>query len=91
MLLQPQHLQQHKQRRDVARSENSVAFGDLEAHRVIGTGQFGSVRLVRHVLTGRLFALKVRINIVAWMRRRVKWSRLHRAFALQATICRMGT
>ena len=36
----------------------SIAFGDLEQLRVIGTGQFGLVRLVRHRTTGQPFALK---------------------------------
>jgi cGMP-dependent protein kinase len=34
-------------------------FRDLELHRVVGTGQFGLVRLVRHRPTGQAFALKV--------------------------------
>ena len=29
------------------------------SRQVVGTGQFGSVRLVRHVPTGGLYALKV--------------------------------
>ena len=36
-----------------------VAFGDLEPLRIVGTGQFGLVRLVRHRVTGEPFALKV--------------------------------
>lgn len=40
---------------------SNILFSDLEAHRVVGTGQFGSVRLVRHVPTGRLYALKVTV------------------------------
>ncbi len=40
--------------------ELRLLFGELEAHRVVGTGQFGSVSLVRHLPTGRLYALKVR-------------------------------
>ena len=36
-----------------------VEFPDLELLRVIGTGQFGLVRLVRHRVTGTPFALKV--------------------------------
>jgi len=36
-----------------------IAFGDLEPLRVVGTGQFGLVRLVRHRATGEPFALKV--------------------------------
>jgi hypothetical protein len=35
-----------------------IAFGDLEQLRVVGTGQFGLVRLVRHRATGEPFALK---------------------------------
>jgi hypothetical protein len=40
-------------------AEVPIAFGDLEVHRQVGSGQFGVVRLVRHVPTGRLYALKV--------------------------------
>jgi hypothetical protein len=37
-----------------------VDFRDLELRRVVGTGQFGLVRLVRNVKTDEVFALKVR-------------------------------
>ena len=37
-----------------------VFFKDLELQRVVGTGQFGLVRLVRHRATGQAYALKVR-------------------------------
>jgi hypothetical protein len=36
-----------------------IEFSDLEVHRQVGSGQFGVVRLVRHLPTGRLYALKV--------------------------------
>uniref|UniRef100_A0A383VZL0 cGMP-dependent protein kinase n=1 Tax=Tetradesmus obliquus TaxID=3088 RepID=A0A383VZL0_TETOB len=36
-----------------------IDFADLELRRVIGTGQFGLVRVVRHVKTDEVFALKV--------------------------------
>ena len=38
----------------------NVAFKDLEFHRIIGTGQFGLVRLVRNMKTNEVYALKVR-------------------------------
>lgn len=37
----------------------SVKFKELELHRIIGTGQFGLVRLVRHVVDNEVYALKV--------------------------------
>jgi hypothetical protein len=36
-----------------------IRFEDLELRRVIGTGQFGLVRVVRHVPTNAVYALKV--------------------------------
>ncbi len=36
-----------------------IDFRDLELRRVVGTGQFGLVRLVRHTKTDEVFALKV--------------------------------
>lgn len=36
-----------------------VEFEDLEMHRIIGTGQFGLVRIVRHMKTNEVYALKV--------------------------------
>jgi hypothetical protein len=41
-------------------SLRSLNFNDLELHRIIGTGQFGAVRLVRSKVTSEVFALKVR-------------------------------
>ena len=38
--------------------EATIALGDLEHLRVLGTGTFGQVTLVRHSPTGCLFALK---------------------------------
>ncbi|GMH43342.1 hypothetical protein BSKO_11264 [Bryopsis sp. KO-2023] len=46
---------------DVGKShgqEKKVRFSELEQHQVVGSGSFGSVRLVRHVHTGHLYALK---------------------------------
>ncbi|KAG1669686.1 hypothetical protein FOA52_002070 [Chlamydomonas sp. UWO 241] len=43
----------------VERIHSGVAFSDLEPHRIIGTGQFGSVRLVRDRSTGKVYALKI--------------------------------
>jgi hypothetical protein len=40
-----------------------IDFADLELRRVIGTGQFGLVRVVRHVKTDEVFALKVRPRV----------------------------
>ncbi len=37
-----------------------IAFSELEFHRIIGTGQFGMVRVVRHIRTNEVYALKVR-------------------------------
>lgn len=37
-----------------------IDFKDLELRRVVGTGQFGLVRVVRHVKTDEVYALKVR-------------------------------
>ena len=42
----------------------SLVFSDLELHRVIGTGQFGAVRLVRSKVTNEVFALKVGASLV---------------------------
>jgi hypothetical protein len=42
-----------------------IDFADLELRRVIGTGQFGLVRVVRHVKTDEVFALKVRVTVIA--------------------------
>lgn len=37
----------------------SINFADLEFHRIVGTGQFGLVRVVRNVKTNDVYALKV--------------------------------
>ncbi len=37
-----------------------IAFSELEFHRIIGTGQFGMVRVVRHIKSNEAYALKVR-------------------------------
>jgi hypothetical protein len=42
-----------------------IDFADLELRRVIGTGQFGLVRVVRHVKTDEVFALKVRLSLAS--------------------------
>jgi hypothetical protein len=39
-----------------------IDFANLELRRVIGTGQFGLVRVVRHVKTDEVFALKVSLR-----------------------------
>ncbi|KAG2485663.1 hypothetical protein HYH03_015635 [Edaphochlamys debaryana] len=36
-----------------------VKFAELEFHRIIGTGQFGLVRVVRNIKTNEVYALKV--------------------------------
>ena len=36
-----------------------IPFEELEQHRIVGTGQFGLVRLVRHMKTNNVYALKV--------------------------------
>jgi len=36
-----------------------VAFSDLVHLRVVGTGQFGMVRVVQHRVTGEVYALKI--------------------------------
>eukprot|EP01066_Platyproteum_vivax_P015984 Platyproteum_vivax@DN6982_c0_g1_i1.p1 len=38
--------------------DSSVLYGDLEVHRVVGHGTFGTVKLVRHKGTGTRYALK---------------------------------
>eukprot|EP00199_Chlamydomonas_sp_CCMP681_P000070 CAMPEP_0119102536 /NCGR_PEP_ID=MMETSP1180-20130426/1251_1 /TAXON_ID=3052 ORGANISM="Chlamydomonas cf sp, Strain CCMP681" /NCGR_SAMPLE_ID=MMETSP1180 /ASSEMBLY_ACC=CAM_ASM_000741 /LENGTH=1028 /DNA_ID=CAMNT_0007086843 /DNA_START=136 /DNA_END=3222 /DNA_ORIENTATION=+ len=37
----------------------SIDFRDLECHRIVGTGQFGLVRVVRNVKTNEVYALKI--------------------------------
>jgi len=39
-----------------------IEYHDLEMHRIVGTGQFGMVRVVRHIPTNQAYALKVCIN-----------------------------
>ena len=51
--------QQQQQEQQGVEADARIAFGDLEVHRQVGSGQFGVVRLVRHTPTGRLYALKV--------------------------------
>lgn len=38
----------------------SIDFKNLEYHRIVGTGQFGLVRVVRNTQTNEVYALKVR-------------------------------
>ncbi len=40
----------------------SINFADLEFHRIVGTGQFGLVRVVRNTKTNDVYALKVRAH-----------------------------
>lgn len=40
-------------------SKPQIEYQDLEMHRVVGTGQFGMVRVVRHIPTNQAYALKV--------------------------------
>ena len=40
-------------------SRPQIEYHDLEMHRVVGTGQFGKVRVVRHIPTNQAYALKV--------------------------------
>lgn len=37
-----------------------IAFSELEFHRIVGTGQFGMVRVVQHIRTNEAYTLKVR-------------------------------
>lgn len=37
----------------------SIDFADLEFHRIVGTGQFGMVRVVRNMKTNEVYALKI--------------------------------
>ena len=45
--------------RESALGKPPVKYSDLELHRIIGTGQFGMVRVVRHKKSGEVYALKV--------------------------------
>lgn len=38
---------------------SGIRFQDLEQRRIVGTGQFGLVRVVRHTVSGKVYALKV--------------------------------
>lgn len=51
--------QQGQQGQQGEEADARIEFSDLEVHRQVGSGQFGVVRLVRHLPTGRLYALKV--------------------------------
>jgi hypothetical protein len=51
--------QRQQQEQQGEEADTRIEFSDLEVHRQVGSGQFGVVRLVRHVPTGRLYALKV--------------------------------
>ncbi len=46
----------------------NVNFADLEFHRIVGTGQFGLVRVVRNTKTNEVFALKVRVCVCMCVR-----------------------
>ncbi len=58
-----------RSRRNSAGGFKSLSFKELEFHRIVGTGQFGLVRLVRHVspsqpnAPGDVYALKVRVQV----------------------------
>ena len=55
-------LQTMLQQRTAGRSQAGrpqIEYHDLEMHRVVGTGQFGMVRVVRHIPTNQAYALKV--------------------------------
>lgn len=39
--------------------KGSIKFHDLEHYRIVGTGQFGLVKLVRHIRTCEVYALKI--------------------------------
>jgi serine/threonine protein kinase len=53
------HERQQQQEQQGEEADTRIEFSDLEVHRQVGSGQFGVVRLVRHLPTGRLYALKV--------------------------------
>ena len=44
---------------------NRMKYSELSTGRLIGTGQFGSVRIVTHTPTGQVYALKVSLRILA--------------------------
>lgn len=56
-------LQQRLASRSTAKARQSnkpqIEYKDLEMHRIVGTGQFGMVRVVRHMPTNQAYALKV--------------------------------
>lgn len=43
-----------------SKSFGSVRYADITPGRIIGTGQFGQVRIVQHKVTAEPYALKVR-------------------------------
>ena len=63
-------LQQRLASRSTATTRQSsrpqIEYRDLEMHRVVGTGQFGSVRVVRHIPTNQAYALKVFHQKTVW-------------------------
>lgn len=46
----------------VSPGREEVAYSDLEMHRIVGTGQFGQVRVVRHTTSNKVYALKVSVD-----------------------------
>lgn len=56
-------LQQRMAERDSSKkgqiAKPQIEYRDLEMHRIVGTGQFGMVRVVRHIPTDQAYALKV--------------------------------
>lgn len=56
-------LQQRLASRSTVKTRQSnkpqIEYKDLEMHRIVGTGQFGMVRVVRHMPTNQAYALKV--------------------------------
>ena len=44
---------------------NRMKYSELSTGRLIGTGQFGSVRIVTHTPTGHVYALKVSLRTLA--------------------------
>ncbi|KAK9812821.1 hypothetical protein WJX72_004332 [[Myrmecia] bisecta] len=58
-LLQQRAIAQRKAQAKALPKQEPVEFSDLLLHRIIGTGQFGSVRMVSHQKTHEIYALKV--------------------------------
>ncbi|DBA77764.1 TPA: hypothetical protein ACH3X2_008453 [Trebouxia sp. C0005] len=48
-----------QQRKKGQIAKPQIEYHDLEMHRIVGTGQFGMVRVVRHIPTNQAYALKV--------------------------------